>query len=113
MQAAEEDVLGVLVGRQKIVEGAHALAREKYYGTGRRERARAQHRISVIIIPHSRRTFHSRGEERAAAAAPCNAVRVANCDKGVQPRRRGSPHNQARESARKRHTFFFISSSLF
>lgn len=48
----------LLAGRQSIVQDGARSRREKYYGT---ENVHAPRRISVIIIPHSRRTFHSRG----------------------------------------------------
>lgn len=48
----------LFAGRQSIVQDDARSRREKYYGT---ESVHAPRRISVIIIPHSRRTFHSHG----------------------------------------------------
>jgi len=65
----------LLAGRQSIVEDDARGRREKYYGT---ESVHAPRRISVIIIPHSRRTFHSRG---CGTLAPQIAIEDARgCD---------------------------------
>jgi len=53
--------------------------REKYYGT---ESVHAPRRISVIIIPHSRRTFHSRGCGTLASQIAIEDARGCNDDGG-------------------------------